>query len=417
MAKKSKKQQDDQEREDQFIELPDDRLEQLERSNSQQESEEKTQSKVTVPHEKKQAERREEAPEKAPEKREISSEDLLADVRRTLVTEEEVVEEPKGLFARIKNRLKKKSKDEVDAEKPQAQFEFDVEAEEDVRKLIVEPKPQKRKSTSSKQEEIAIKEFFSDLEALADVVTEEPTPTASDVQAETLEDLKPEEKVKVPKLPVKSEKDEVDFEAFREMALQEYDETKIEVEERKAPLQEDVRQTIRELKPFERVLLIAVGILTVGALLASGIYIIVDSISIPTPTPTVEPNLADIVHPIRLSLPGGWEFPLGEGRVNEGKWAPASEKAEWLVGTEISRWVALPWSLQLEAVLRTLKAGDQIELTMSNFDILVFNVYSIQEMTMDKLLASDPTKPSLLIVLYNDEEADGTFWVVTALPE
>jgi hypothetical protein len=87
-----------------------------------------------------------------------------------------------------------------------------------------------------------------------------------------------------------------------------------------------------------------------------------------------------------------------------------------LIGTEISRWVALPWSLQLEAVLRTLKADDQIELTMSNSDVLVFNVYSIQEMTMEQLLALDTKTPGLLVVLYNDEEADGTFWVVTALP-
>jgi hypothetical protein len=35
---------------------------------------------------------------------------------------------------------------------------------------------------------------------------------------------------------------------------------------------------------------------------------------------------------------------------------------------------------------------------------------------MEELLATDPTTPSLLVVLYNDEEADGTFWVVTALP-
>ena len=186
------------------------------------------------------------------------------------------------------------------------------------------------------------------------------------------------------------------------------------MEERKPALQEDVRRTIRDLSPVERFLMIAVGVLTVGALLFSGIFIIANSISIPTPVPTAEPDLGDIIHPTRLILPGGWEFRLGQGRVREGQWAP--QEAEWLVGTEISRWVALPWTLQLEAVLRTLKSGDELELMMSNFDVLVFNVYSIQEMTMDELLASDATTPSLLIVLYNDEEADGTFWVVRAIP-
>ena len=70
----------------------------------------------------------------------------------------------------------------------------------------------------------------------------------------------------------------------------------------------------------------------------------------------------------------------------------------------------------MEAVLRTLKSGDKLELTMSNFDVLEFNVYSIQQMTMAELLASDAKTPSLVVVLYNDEEADGTFWVVKALP-
>jgi hypothetical protein len=161
-------------------------------------------------------------------------------------------------------------------------------------------------------------------------------------------------------------------------------------------------------------LLIAFGVVTVLVLLSSGVFLIANSISVPTPTPTVVVDVGDIVHPTRLTLPGGWEFNLGRGRVSDGEWKPNG--AEWLVGTEISRWVALPWTLQLEAVLRTLNTDDQLELTMSNFDVLTFNVNSIQEISMEELLQTDPTTPSLLVVLYNDEEADGTFWVVTALP-
>jgi hypothetical protein len=160
--------------------------------------------------------------------------------------------------------------------------------------------------------------------------------------------------------------------------------------------------------------LIGAGVLTVLILLSSGIFLIVNSISIPTPTPTAEPDLADMIYPTRVTLPGGWEFSLGQGQVVEGQWSP--RRAEWLVGTEISRWVALPWSLQLEAVLRTLKPEDQLELSMSNFDVLVFNVYSIRELTMEQLLASDPMTPSLLVVLYNNEETEGTYWVVEARP-
>jgi len=414
MAKKSKKQQEDQQHDDQFFEIPEDRFEQIEKTDSQDEPEIKTQHKPPNPSKPKKVEGSEDAPVELPDKTELSREDLLADVRRSLVSEEDVVEEPKGLFARIKGRFKKPSQTKDDKPESEMRFEFETEPQEDLIDSRLEQKPQKKKRTSTKQEEQAIQEFFSDLEALADVVLEEPVSAAAEVGEDALEEVVPQEKVQIPRLPVKSEKDEIDFDVVREAALQDYDDTRVEVEERKPALQEDVRRTIRDLSPVERFVMIAVGVLTVGALLFSGIYIIANSISVPTPVPTAEPELGDIVRPTRLVLPGGWEFRLGQGRVTEGQWEP--QGAEWLVGTEISRWVALPWTLQLEAVLRTLKSGDQLELEMSNFDVLVYNVYSIQEMTMDELLASDVTTPSLLIVLYNDEEADGTFWVVRAIP-
>jgi hypothetical protein len=351
---------------------------------------------------------------KITERSKSSREDLLADVRQSLLEEAEVVG-PKGLFGRIKDRLKKTSKSKAREVETQAQFEVEAELQGDLQELVFEPKQRKRRTSSSKEEEKAIQEFFSDLEAFADVALGESAPSVPDLQETPTEESHLDTREKVYKLPSKSTiEDEIDFDAVRELALQEYDETKIEPEERKPPLREEVRRTLRELKPVERILLIVAGVLTVGVMLFSGIYLIVNSISIPTPTPTAEVDLMDIVHPTRLSLPGGWEFNLGQGRVSDGKWAP--QGAEWLVGTEISRWVALPWSLQLEAVLRTLKSGDQIELMMSNFDVMVFNVYSIQQMTMTELLASDMKTPGLLVVLYSDEEADGTFWVVSALP-
>ncbi len=330
---------------------------------------------------------------------------------------EEEVEEPTGFFARIKNRFRRTPEPGPEEVEKPAQLDIEIEPQEDLQEMVLESKRKRKKSSSrNKKEEKAIQEFFSDLEALADVTLEGVPPSTPTTEEAPVEEARADEKVKkVPKLPVKTvAEDEIDFDAVREMALQEYDETRVEPEERKQPLQEEVRSTIRALKPFERFLLIAAGVLTVGILLASGIYLIVGSISVPTPTPTAEVDLSNVVHPTQLSLPGGWSFNLKQGRVQDGEWTP--QGAEWLVGTEISRWVALPWSLQLEAVLRTLKPGDQIEVQMSNLDVLTFNVYSIQEMTMEELLASDARTPSLLVVLYNDEKADGTFWTVTALP-
>jgi hypothetical protein len=417
MTKKSEKQQDDQKRDDHFIEIPEDRIDQIENTKAEGQGGEKPQRRMDAKHNQEQPQGSKDALRKVTKKSKAPREDLLADVRQSLLEEEEEVEEPKGFFARIKSRLKKTPEPKPEEVKPPAQLDVEVEPQADLREMVLKPKRKKKKSSSrNKEEEKAIQEFFSDLAALADVTLEDVPPSTPTTEEAPVEEAKVEEKVKrVPKLPVKTvAEDEIDFDAVREMALQEYDETRIEPEERKQPLQEDVRRTIRELKPFERFLLIAAGVLTVGVLLVSGIYLIVGSISIPTPAPTATIDVGNIVHPTRLSLPGGWTFDLGEGQVNNGEWTP--QGAEWLVGTEISRWVALPWSLQLEAVLRTLKSGDQIELQMSNFDVLTFNVYSIQQMTMNELLSSDAKTPSLVIVLYNDKEADGTFWVVKALP-
>ena len=164
---------------------------------------------------------------------------------------------------------------------PPAQLDIEIEPQEDLREMVLEPKRERKKSSSrNKEEEKAIQEFFSDLEALADVTLEDVPPSTPVTEEAPVEEAKAEEKVKkAPKLPAKTvAEDEIDFDAVREMALQEYDETRVEPEERKQPLQEEVRRTIRELKPFERFLLIAAGILTVGVLLASGIFLIVDFI-------------------------------------------------------------------------------------------------------------------------------------------
>ena len=423
MARKPKKQQGDQEQnEDQFVDIPEDRLGQLDDSESRGEEAEETQSEEATEVSGEQAEAQSEALVKKSERPKGSREDLLEDIRHSLAEEEEQVEEPKGFFGRIRERFKRSSSSEVEESEPLVPLEIDLEPLE--KKQEPEPQPEplsepnegKSKPSRMEEEEKAIQDFFSDLEAMADVsFEEEPTETPAEQEIELQEEEPEEEPVHVAKLPARSEKEEeVDFDAVRELALQEYDETKIEPEERKQPVQEEVKRTLRDLRPFERVMLIIVGVITVGVLLSSGVYLIVDSITVPTPTPTAVVDIRDTVHPTGLSLPGGWQFDLGLGQVNEGKWVPSG--AQWLVGTEISRWVALPWSLQLEAVLRTLKSGDELKLTMSNFDVVTFEVYSIQQMTMEQLLASDPTKPSLLVVLYNDEEADGTFWVVTALP-
>jgi hypothetical protein len=105
-------------------------------------------------------------------------------------------------------------------------------------------------------------------------------------------------------------------------------------------------------------------------------------------------------------------FNLGKGTLKDDKWNPRGP--EWLEGTEICRWVSIPWSRQVEAVIRTFTQDDEIELFMSNNDRLVYQVYSIQQLTISDMQKLDPGSPCLLLVLADAESEDR--WVVTAIP-
>jgi hypothetical protein len=128
----------------------------------------------------------------------------------------------------------------------------------------------------------------------------------------------------------------------------------------------------------------------------------------PPPTPT----LSGIPYPISISLPGGWVFPLSRGTVQNGSWDPA--RAEWLEGTEISRWVALPWNTQLEAVMRTLKADDPITIFMSNNDSLIYKVKRIDQVKIDEIGSLESKEYSLFLIL--SKQNSDTRWVASAAP-
>ena len=406
------------EKDDSSVELPEDRLEMLGKEDEPKGEAGEPRRKTSTDKKGKQAKAEKDAPE-APAQKEpkLSREDLLAEVRQSLLEDDETVEEEPGLFGRIKGMFSKSKQKEAD--KPilpvrEAGGEVEIQEEEVEEESILESAPKKEGRASSKKEQEAIQEFFADLEALATV---EPDPEVLEVETEQQQE-EPEKLPPAPRLPKKSEdKDEIDLDKVRGMALEEYDETIIEPEYvSQKPLQEEVRETIREARPLEKILIAAAVVITVGALLFAGVYVITNTIqeSIPTPTPVVTPDLSEWTYPTRITLPGGWKFDLGQGQVYNGVWTP--QGAEWLIGTEISRWVALPWNVQLEAVLRTLKSDDVIEVMMSNFDVLTYGVYSIEQMSMEQILALDPRKPSLVVVLYNSEGSDGMYWVVTALP-
>ena len=166
---------------------------------------------------------------------------------------------------------------------------------------------------------------------------------------------------------------------------------------------------VYELNPIERTLILGAVILILIAALAGIGFELVNSrvATVDQSAPTQE-----LPFPVRVSLPGGWQFNLAKGNVVNDKWSPTW--AEWLQGTEICKWVALPWTLQLEAVIRSFKADDVIELTMSNTDSLKFKVLSIESVPVDQIVTLNRDTTSLLLILVNKDS--DTRWVVTAIP-
>jgi hypothetical protein len=209
-------------------------------------------------------------------------------------------------------------------------------------------------------------------------------PRASDAQAEEITDV-------------------------RSIALEGGEEVLVEVESKPVnPVEERVSAFENALRPYRRWIYTAMALLGVAMAITAAL-IIFNVYQQSRPEPVLDPNRP---HPTGVSLPGGWSFDLGRGYLTNGRWKPAGP--EWLDGTEVCRWVALPWSAQLEAVVRTLNPKDPIELSMSNNDRLVYEVYSIRELTPEEMQKLDSSSPCLLLILTRSDSERR--WVVTALP-
>lgn len=131
--------------------------------------------------------------------------------------------------------------------------------------------------------------------------------------------------------------------------------------------------------------------------------------------PTIAASPIDMPYPIRVTLPGGWFFDLKPGTLQDGVWS--NQGPEWLQGTEITRWIALPWSKQLEAVVISLAPTDQIEVLMSNQDRLNYRVETVLEVPVDKVSELNLNTPSLLLILSKKDTEARVVVVGSLIPD
>jgi hypothetical protein len=202
-----------------------------------------------------------------------------------------------------------------------------------------------------------------------------------------------------------------DIASLREAALQDYV-VAPEEEAEAAPLPQQLRRGWRDMRPIDRTLLTAtLTILAIVVLIGVGYVAMNALIPAATPVPPT-PTASKIPYPISITLPGGIVFPLKVGNVQNGAWNPQS--AEWLSTTEVCRWVSLPYTVQLEAVLRTLKANDPIQISMSDYSSVVFKVQKIGEQPSSQIAQLCPEGPALLVIL--SKQNAPTRWVVVGQP-
>jgi hypothetical protein len=327
---------------------------------------------------------------------ESSSDDLLDEVRRSLLEGEETDKNKKE--KKWWRRIGRKEKSAEQEPSPTI-VEMDLPATS-LQTDMVE---------TQEQDQDEINDLIDRLEAESPESTSETSSAA--VEAEIPAEPEPEidfEQLKEQAFrPRTSEDVERDV---RSIALEGGEEVFIEVESRPPDTFKERREAFENaLKPYRSYIYVTLGFLgVVAAVILS--FLIYNAYQQSRPQPVQE--VSNLPYPVAVSLPGGWSFNLGRGTLQAGKWEPNG--AEWLEGTEVCRWVSLPWSRQLEAVLRTLNQKDPIELVMSNNDKLVYGVYSVYEMTPEEIQALDTNSPCLLLILAGSDSEKR--WVLTALP-
>lgn len=335
-------------------------------------------------------------------KDEVSEDDLLDDVRRSLIEDATHADEKQSKWWKRIGKGSRKEKTEVVRNEPLEEAKIPIVP---VSETIVE------KPDILDTDVDPIDELIEMLESETEHDVEKAPPANVVAVAPEPEKIIDVEELKKHAFAHRENEKNEDLSEVRSIALAGEDEVFVEVEStRQDPLEERLKSIENALKPYRSFINLTVAFLGIVMAVIAAVFLYNFYMASLPAKPAEE--VSNLPYPTAVSLPGGWSFNLAKGSLVDGQWNPRG--AEWLQGTEVCRWVALPWNRQLEAVVRTLNPNDPIELTMSNQDKLVYEVYSLRQMSPEEMQKLDSNSPCLLIVL---AEADSEKrWVLTALP-
>ena len=131
----------------------------------------------------------------------------------------------------------------------------------------------------------------------------------------------------------------------------------------------------------------------------------------PTPiVPTATIVQTSAIYPIRVEFGGGIKIDLTRGTTVDGKWEPKT--AEWLVGSEVRKVIAIPSSKELLAIVQALSAGDKITIHMNNATTLIYKVAEVKEIDRNQADIMTDTRPSVVIILFQADTDKR--WVIIA---
>jgi len=333
-----------------------------------------------------------------------SIDDILDDVRHTLIEEEAGRLEKKPKWW---NRLIKGTPSQATSD-----TELPDEVEMDVSAADTPPTVE-----SDRKETVEYVEQIDELIKLLETDTVEDQEEISDVRARVVPPVEPDVRIDVDELkkqafsPRPGDEKSDEYSEVRKVALGGEEDVFVEVESRvENPLDERIKAVENALRPYRTYIYYVLAFIgVIMAVMASVVMYNVYKQSLP------EPEVTEVVilpYPVTLNLPGGLNFNLAKGALKDGEWDPRGP--EWLEGTEICRWVAIPWSRQLEAAIRTMNRDDVLVLLMSNNDKLEFNVESIQELTPAEMQEMDANSPCLALILAKQDSEKR--WVVIGRP-